>query len=762
METDNLSMERAEVNVGNSLKVILFTPTLVYCDLKSLASIFTLNHSTCKKLIKESSDDDNCDFWYAVSKAFCFAHGLYFRESVHVNFGKKSYFLENLTPLRKKWAMDTKESGEDEETIGLHSFKIQVASRFRPGVPLNESLSLPLHQFLKIKRRQLAQQQEKQILVGSAEPEEFLDPLLNSVLVDPVRLLTSDKVVSRSTALQCLRRGGRDPFNDKKMTLNSLQPVPELEKRIEEWKQERMKVDISMGKSDIENYIKDNAVDEDLLNALVEAESLSNAGNRAMQDLRDREMAKRLGSSQQDGMGQKDQASSANNDEEVAAAVPESHLPVEENDENLAEFSSEESNMEKRETADPSNSEDDIGMARWRKTPGQDPPRLVGFQSHPPCVSFYSGSGGGIRNFYLSNVFDGISKQKSVYDGQAYDSVQSVLNGYNACFLVYGQTGSGKTHTMFGPEGILDDEYDGINGIINSLDTGVVPRAMAELIMAKGEFEKMGIFLTLSAQYIEIYNEKISDLLNNNKEVFARRDSGGIVGASEVMVNSLDDAMKMLRIGQARKKFAATAMNDRSSRSHSAVILQVTQKRPDSDSIVTSNLTLVDLAGSERIKKSKVSGLKKAEAIGINSSLLVLGKVITALVEQRRHVPYFESKLTTMLKGAFGGDSKTAIIITCRPNKEHGEESLQSLVFGSSCSMISNHMTRTASSISQVLRTLTDAIEKTRSQLDIMKQKKRENLPAFKKVAESLDHLELRRRNLVFEKCQNGQQEDCF
>ena len=140
----------------------------------------------------------------------------------------------------------------------------------------------------------------------------------------------------------------------------------------------------------------------------------------------------------------------------------------------------------------------------------------------------------------------------------------------------------------------------------------------------------------------------------------------------------------------------------------------------------------------------------------------MLGKVITALVEQRRHVPYFESKLTTMLKGAFGGDSKTAIIITCRPNKEHGEESLQSLVFGSSCSMISNHMTRTASSISQVLRTLTDAIEKTRSQLDIMKQKKRENLPAFKKVAESLDHLELRRRNLVFEKCQNGQQEDCF
>jgi Kinesin motor domain len=59
--------------------------------------------------------------------------------------------------------------------------------------------------------------------------------------------------------------------------------------------------------------------------------------------------------------------------------------------------------------------------------------------------------------------------------------------------------------------------------------------------------------------------------------------------------------------------------------------------------LVRSKLHLVDLAGSERVKKSKATGLRLKEAVGINSSLLVLGKVIAALVESHRHVPYLVS-----------------------------------------------------------------------------------------------------------------------
>lgn len=63
---------------------------------------------------------------------------------------------------------------------------------------------------------------------------------------------------------------------------------------------------------------------------------------------------------------------------------------------------------------------------------------------------------------------------------------------------------------------------------------------------------------------------------------------------------------------------------------------------------------LVDLAGSELVKKSGAMDGRLTEAIGINSSLLVLGRVIAALAESRSHVPYMESKLTTALRRAFG------------------------------------------------------------------------------------------------------------
>ena len=70
-------------------------------------------------------------------------------------------------------------------------------------------------------------------------------------------------------------------------------------------------------------------------------------------------------------------------------------------------------------------------------------------------------------------------------------------------------------------------------------------------------------------------------------------------------------------------------------------------------------LYLVDLAGSERVKKSGAVGQRLREAAGINSSLMVLGRVIAALTAGQRHVPYLDSKLTTLLRPAFGGNART-------------------------------------------------------------------------------------------------------
>eukprot|EP01036_Dinobryon_divergens_P032794 gene32794-42452_t len=142
-------------------------------------------------------------------------------------------------------------------------------------------------------------------------------------------------------------------------------------------------------------------------------------------------------------------------------------------------------------------------------------------------------------------------------------------------------------------------------------------------------------------------------------------------------------------MGHARKRFAATAMNDRSSRSHTLFIVQVMQKcnategRFSGDKMIRSQLHLVDLAGSERVKKSQVGGVRLREAVGINSSLLVLGKVINALVEAHVHVPYYESNRTTA-------------IVNCRADPQHGDETLQTMRFAERCSLISNAMRQAA------------------------------------------------------------------
>ena len=115
--------------------------------------------------------------------------------------------------------------------------------------------------------------------------------------------------------------------------------------------------------------------------------------------------------------------------------------------------------------------------------------------------------------------------------------------------------------------------------------------------------------------------------------VMLREGEGGapftLIGAAHVDLHSVDDALCMLRAGELHKRVAATAMNDASSRAHTIFLLSLTQAR--ADDAVTSSLALVDLAGSEQLKQSRAVGQQRNEAVAINSSLLVLGKVIHAL-----------------------------------------------------------------------------------------------------------------------------------
>lgn len=339
--------------------------------------------------------------------------------------------------------------------------------------------------------------------------------------------------------------------------------------------------------------------------------------------------------------------------------------------------------------------------------------------------------GAGVRPFPFSRVFED-EDQARVHASVGAPAVAAVLNGLNACVLCYGQTGSGKTHTAFGPPGALEASDDATDGL--------VIRTLRDLLRAD---------VSVALQYLEIYNETVVDLLTG-EPCDVRRDNGELTGCVEAEVGSTDDALRLLRAGSVRKRFAATQMNARSSRAHSVVVARVRQSR--GDRILESTLQLVDLAGSERIYKSGAikDATRCGEAVAINGSLMVLGKVIAALVEGRAHVPYLESKLSCLLRAALGGASRTTAVVCCRRRHDHADETLQALRFGKRCALVTNFAEQVAaSSAADALKTIDATIAQCEQSLAGLRDRGSGNLATAKTLQDRLAQMRTRRRAIT-------------
>ena len=248
---------------------------------------------------------------------------------------------------------------------------------------------------------------------------------------------------------------------------------------------------------------------------------------------------------------------------------------------------------------------------------------------------------------------------------------------------------------------------------------------------------------------MQIYNDEVYDLGTGNP-VTLRKSNGQLLGASQFRVDDVKDFFSILRTGEEFKHYAETKMNHRSSRAHTILIVTLTQNKSGTDSLITSQLQMVDLAGSERIKRSQVVGNQRVEAVGINYSLLCLGKVIKSLVEDSTtHVPYFESKLTTLLKGAFGGNSITSAIITCRMNDENAAETLQALYFGERCSMITNTTRNAVVSKDAALQTIDQALQTCKSGLQRLEERGKQHLNVYKELVARSQNLQIKRNALL-------------
>ena len=253
---------------------------------------------------------------------------------------------------------------------------------------------------------------------------------------------------------------------------------------------------------------------------------------------------------------------------------------------------------------------------------------------------------------------DNYADQETVFDCVGKPVIEWILDGYNCCVFAFGQTGAGKSYTMMGE--IKEDPTT----------FGLIPRICFAL------FENIGpsgpdSTKTVMFSHLEIYNENVRDLLalpNSPYLKVREHPTKGIFvsNLTIVKVNSFEDIMSLISIGDKNRTIATTNANLHSSRSHAIVTLTVCQRVREAPmnglptsalKQVISRVHLVDLAGSERVTLSGAQGVRLKEANNINRSLSVLGDVIKCLGDtksKRGHIPYRNSTLTLILKDSLG------------------------------------------------------------------------------------------------------------
>ncbi|KAL6907636.1 hypothetical protein ACP4OV_002675 [Aristida adscensionis] len=293
-----------------------------------------------------------------------------------------------------------------------------------------------------------------------------------------------------------------------------------------------------------------------------------------------------------------------------------------------------------------------------------------------PCqeteLQFIS-SGKEKRIFKFDRVFGPGDNQETVFSETA-PVVRSAMDGFNVCIFAYGQTGTGKTFTM---EGVPENR-------------GVNYRALEELFRMSEE-RSSSVTYKFSVSILEVYNEKIRDLLDesNDKEtkrLDIKQSADGtqeVPGLVESPVYTIDGVWEKLKVGARNRSVGSTCANELSSRSHSLVRVTVRSEHLVTGQRSKSQIWLVDLAGSERVAKTEAEGCRLKESQFINKSLSALGDVISALASKSSHIPYRNSKLTHLLQSSLGGDCKTIMFVQISPSSTDSGETLCSLNFAS-------------------------------------------------------------------------------
>ncbi|XP_076671886.1 kinesin family member unc-104 isoform X5 [Andrena cerasifolii] len=311
------------------------------------------------------------------------------------------------------------------------------------------------------------------------------------------------------------------------------------------------------------------------------------------------------------------------------------------------------------------------------------------------------------------------STQLMVYKDIGEEMLQHAFEGYNVCIFAYGQTGAGKSYTMMGKQ------EDGQEGII--------PQICKDLFRKISRNSSECLKYSVEVSYMEIYCERVRDLLNPKNKGNLRVREHPLLGPyvedlSKLAVMSYEDIHDLIDEGNKARTVAATNMNETSSRSHAVFTIFFTQQKQDSATgLVTekvSKISLVDLAGSERADSTGAKGTRLKEGANINKSLTTLGKVISALAEiatkkkkKADFIPYRDSVLTWLLRENLGGNSKTAMIAAVSPADINYDETLSTLRYADRAKQIVCKAVVNEDANAKLIRELKEEIQKLRELL---------------------------------------------
>ncbi|XP_018804906.1 PREDICTED: kinesin-like protein Nod isoform X1 [Bactrocera latifrons] len=297
----------------------------------------------------------------------------------------------------------------------------------------------------------------------------------------------------------------------------------------------------------------------------------------------------------------------------------------------------------------------------------EDSSSVISYLESTPNVLFADG-----RPFTFDKVLGPNASQEQLFLDVSF-LVEKVKQGYNCTALAYGQTGTGKSYSMGLNSNACDAEF-----------VGIIPRCLREILSTSlnNTSESHLGSIELNASFIEIYNEKVFDLLSDKTTDPISSRGYKYTGGTRKVLKSLEDCYSVLLHGNKNRHVRPTKMNLQSSRSHAIFTIHINTF--SGNGVLNTRLNLVDLAGSEGVRRTGHQGMAMSEGVNINQGLLSIGKVLQAKALGHKVVPYRDSVLTTVLQDSLNDNSYLTLLACISPHRSDLSETLSTLRFAQS------------------------------------------------------------------------------